>query len=988
MSLEKQAQIVRIVVASPGDVQAERDALPAVIEELNKGIAADHGLRLELYRWETDAYPGFHAEDPQSLIDELLRIEDCDVLIGIFWKRFGTPTKDAQSGTEHEIQIAYEVWKKHGRPQIMVYFNQKAYTPKTKGETDQWGQVLEFKESFPKDGLWWPYKGKAQFEKLARNHLSQFIRHQSSKDKPQPQATSARSLDELIKAYRDHLTDRVSRVRIFGEAESRPLRNVFVELTIVEEYERPTIHAKRLGMMDAEMRRRRDPLAREEEGPETGAPDSSREKVKRNVKPDELLRGRTQAVIVGAPGCGKTTLLRYLALKTLEEGKRFPVFLELKSVSPKAFHDAGEDLATLIFEKAIAEPLHLSPAEGETFKEHFFARLAAGEARCFLNGLDEVRGSEFFPNLCQAVNQLVGSSYGKNNLVISTRPYALQTRFEGLKEMEIAPLSRKQINEFLDHYYADDSQIKTLAQLLRRRRELREMARVPFLLGVIAHLYRQQGDIVGERLELYRQIVQQLVDKLDREKGVERFLITFDSDGSLKRDFLKQLAYERLFDDQVEKDAERLVFTGDVILEKARRFCKGEVRSIAPRQLKADVIATPLLREVVTDAYAFAHLTIQEYLAATVLAEHEDCEKVFCRAYFNPTLAEMEVLPMTLGLVCKPDDLYTALEQLPESLNFTNLRLCARGLAYASNTSRERLIQLTDRLIEFIVERNADESGYLDPVLRSFSVAGSQSLKFMTDRIGSLLRKDEDRDVRWRAEAALGQLGSAEAVTTLLQKLTDEDSGVRGCAAAALGQIGSAEAVTPLVQALKDEDSDVRWCAAAALGQIGSAEAGPALVQALKDEDSGVRGCAAAALGQIGSAEAGPALVQALKDEDSFVRSRVAEALGQIGSEAVVPALLQALKDESSDVRWRAVKALGQIEDEGLTLGLLRALAHEEVFVRRKAAEVVGYYASGEDVLRELSRLAASDPVDEVRSAASDALEKYRRKLHYVAESG
>jgi tetratricopeptide (TPR) repeat protein len=46
-------QILRIVVASPGDVQAERDALAIVVEELNRGIATDRGLRLELGRWET-----------------------------------------------------------------------------------------------------------------------------------------------------------------------------------------------------------------------------------------------------------------------------------------------------------------------------------------------------------------------------------------------------------------------------------------------------------------------------------------------------------------------------------------------------------------------------------------------------------------------------------------------------------------------------------------------------------------------------------------------------------------------------------------------------------------------------------------------------------------------------------------------------------------------------------------------------------------------
>jgi formylglycine-generating enzyme required for sulfatase activity len=168
--------LLRIIVASPSDVQAERDSLPAVIEELNRGIAAAQGLRLELGRWETDAYPGFHLEGPQGLIDPTLRIEDCDVLIGIFWKRFGTPTAEAGSGTEHEFRQAYAAWQQHGRPQIMVYFNQEAATPKSKAETAQWGQVLEFQEHFPKEGLWWPYQGKEQFERLVRNHLTQFLR--------------------------------------------------------------------------------------------------------------------------------------------------------------------------------------------------------------------------------------------------------------------------------------------------------------------------------------------------------------------------------------------------------------------------------------------------------------------------------------------------------------------------------------------------------------------------------------------------------------------------------------------------------------------------------------------------------------------------------------------------------------------------------------------------------------------------------------------
>ncbi len=173
--MAEEVRMLRIVVASPGDVQAERDHVEGVVAELNRGIARSAGVRLEVSRWEMDTYPGFHPEGPQGLIDPLLRISDSDLLIGIFWKRFGTPTHDAESGTEHEFLTAYKSWQAHGRPQLMVYFCQKAHTPQTTAETDQWGKVLAFRDQFPKEGLWWAYDDERDFERLLQRHLTTFI---------------------------------------------------------------------------------------------------------------------------------------------------------------------------------------------------------------------------------------------------------------------------------------------------------------------------------------------------------------------------------------------------------------------------------------------------------------------------------------------------------------------------------------------------------------------------------------------------------------------------------------------------------------------------------------------------------------------------------------------------------------------------------------------------------------------------------------------
>lgn len=274
----KQKRTLRIVVSSPSDVQAERDTVPAIIDDLNRGMAAERDLRLELDRWEADAYPGFDPGGPQGLIDPILRIEDCDILIGIFWKRFGTPTTNAQSGTEHEILSAFEAWRRNRRPQIMVYFNQEECELKSKEETDQREKVLDFKRRFPKEGLLWEYKGETQFERLVRNHLTLYIRNQfprqadAETEAVRAQDAPRRSADELTKAYLANLAARVSTIYLFGEEEPRALDKMFVELSIVEEYRRPIVHAEFLGLMDAEMRRRRSAYAWVEEEPASRAP--------------------------------------------------------------------------------------------------------------------------------------------------------------------------------------------------------------------------------------------------------------------------------------------------------------------------------------------------------------------------------------------------------------------------------------------------------------------------------------------------------------------------------------------------------------------------------------------------------------------------------------------------------------------------------------------------------------------------------------------
>jgi hypothetical protein len=150
------------------------------VAELNRGIADQLGFRFDLVNWETDVFPGYHPQGPQAVIDPQLDIVNSDVVVGVFWRRFGTPTTDAQSGTVHEIQRACESWRTSKRPRVIVYFCGRAYAPNSMDEIQQWGQVIQFREKFGQTGLWFSYQDTDHFKDLVRGHLTAFLREQVS----------------------------------------------------------------------------------------------------------------------------------------------------------------------------------------------------------------------------------------------------------------------------------------------------------------------------------------------------------------------------------------------------------------------------------------------------------------------------------------------------------------------------------------------------------------------------------------------------------------------------------------------------------------------------------------------------------------------------------------------------------------------------------------------------------------------------------------
>ncbi len=159
--MARQETILSVFVASPGDVDDERNRLEEVIRDLNVAWARELGIRLELLRWETHAYPSF-GEDAQSIINEQIQ-DDYDLFIGIMWYRFGTPTGRANSGTIEEFQRAKKRFDDDPSSlQLMVYFKDApAPIPPSKLDYTQLAKIAEFRNSLGDEGgLFWSFNPK------------------------------------------------------------------------------------------------------------------------------------------------------------------------------------------------------------------------------------------------------------------------------------------------------------------------------------------------------------------------------------------------------------------------------------------------------------------------------------------------------------------------------------------------------------------------------------------------------------------------------------------------------------------------------------------------------------------------------------------------------------------------------------------------------------------------------------------------------------
>ena len=163
-----ESTVYRILIASPSDVDEEREIASRIIQDWNDLNSFNKKIVLLPVKWETHTSPTYGIRPQESINRQI--VDDCDLLIGFFWTKIGSPTGIDVSGTIEEIKRV----SKAGKP-VMLYFSKRGKDP-SMIDINQLESLNKFKDELYKIALVENYNSIVDFRDKVSRQLEMKIR--------------------------------------------------------------------------------------------------------------------------------------------------------------------------------------------------------------------------------------------------------------------------------------------------------------------------------------------------------------------------------------------------------------------------------------------------------------------------------------------------------------------------------------------------------------------------------------------------------------------------------------------------------------------------------------------------------------------------------------------------------------------------------------------------------------------------------------------
>lgn len=340
----------------------------------------------------------------------------------------------------------------------------------------------------------------------------------------------------------------------------------------------------------------------------------------RETKDGEAIANQLQRFIVlGKPGAGKTTFLKYLALamvhrQSLIKKRRLPIFVTLRDWADKKsslMDYIGEQFDICGFEQA------------GLFVEHL---LKQGNCLVLLDGLDEVSQEANLDGIIREIRDFT-DKYSDNQFVMSCRVAAYNHWFERFTDVEMADFNQEQIETFVRNWFRDEPNTgEECLKHLKNSPQLKELSSVPLLLTLLCITYDENNYFPANKAELYKEAVETLLKKWDSSRRIRRDDPYKQLSLMQKENMFARIAYGTFSENRYfirEQELTKMIgnFIGNLPAFKAENL---EVDS-------AEVLRTieahhGIFVERAKHIHSFAHLTFQEYFTAKYIVDNDNSQ--------------------------------------------------------------------------------------------------------------------------------------------------------------------------------------------------------------------------------------------------------------------------------------------------------------------------------------------------------------------------
>ena len=385
----------------------------------------------------------------------------------------------------------------------------------------------------------------------------------------------------------------------------------------------------------------------------------------------EVVEKSQNLMVLSKPGSGKTTFLKWLAIKCNNNKDNFlydrlPIFITLKQLSDyESLDKKNFDFLDYIFTKEFL---------GICQKEELQKILSCGKALILLDGLDEVVPAEKAKQLAKSIQKFANSnSYYQNKFIISCRIAAQEYKFQGFTYIEVADFNERQVKKFVENWFvAVDSNspengranAKQFLEKIRlpENKQIRELAVTPILLNLACVVFQDRLEFPSKRSKLYEEGLNILLSKWDEKRGIQRDEVYKNLSVLHKKELLTQVA-ATTFE------------TGDYFFEseKVQKLIVEYLQSLPDSnqdkiqlQLDSEVVLKSLeaqhglLIERAYKIYSFSHLTFHEYFTAKFFLDNSNWEKLI--QYFQQR-RWIQIFFLAIESLENADDLLLTLKQ-------------------------------------------------------------------------------------------------------------------------------------------------------------------------------------------------------------------------------------------------------------------------------------------------------------------------------------